>query len=243
MPVNLRFFMSMNYNFVFHTRIFTVNEYFFTKVFIKDKKNSSLIQQYLLKFFNLMKLPVTTISFILLTTTLQGQLIPVKNSFQSDLAKVISDYPAHFKNLAGESIMDNPQTTEYGCRQSVKDAISCRVSKYSSSVKEIFSWQAVMMSTESFEEAAKKFHSLYSAIQNLSVKINGETVVMKGKYIQPAEEMKFTSVVFDAGEKDPSLKNLKVELLLDTEMLDWVVRVLVYEKEREDNERGKTDDK
>jgi hypothetical protein len=190
-----------------------------------------------------MKLPATAFCFILLTTTINGQLIPVKNSFQSDLAKVISDYPAHFKNLAGESIMDNPQTTEYGCRQSVKDAISCRVSKFSSSAKEIFSWQAVMMNTDNFEEAVKKFHSLYGAIQNLSVNINGETVVMKGKYFQPVEEMKFTSVVFEAGEKDPSLKNLKVELLLEAEMLDWVVKVLVYEKEREDNERGKMDDK
>jgi hypothetical protein len=241
--VNLRLFMSMYYNFVFHKRIFTVNEFFCDKVFYKDKKNPSLVQQYLLKIFNLMKLTATTFACLLLQSGLFAQLLPVKNSFQSDLARVISDYPSHFKNLAGESVVDNPQAGEYACIQSVHDAVSCKVVKYSSATWDIYSWQAVMLRTDKFEEAAKKFHLLFSSINNLSVNIGNDHVVIKGKYTQPTEEIKFTSALFDAGENKPEFKKLKVELLLEAEMLDWTVKVLVYEKEREDHERGRAEDK
>lgn len=241
--VNLRLFMSMYDNFVFHKRIFTVNEFFCDKVFHKDKKNPSLVQQYLLKIFNLMKLTATTLACLLLQQVLFAQLLPVKNSFQSDLAKVISDYPSHFKNLAGESVVDNPQAAEYTCIQSVHDAVRCKVVKYSSATRDIYSWQAVMISTDNFDEAAKKFQTLFSSINNLTVEMGIDHVVIRGKFAQPSDEIKFTSVVFDAGDNKPEFKKLKVELLLEAEMMDWTVKVLVYEKEREDNERGRVDDK
>jgi hypothetical protein len=171
-------------------------------------------------------------------TRLSAQIIPVKNSFQADLAQVISDYPNRFRHLAGEQLADNPQTIEYSCSVTVKDAVSCRVIKYSSASRDIYSWEAVMMITGEFDEASKKFRSLYNAIQHLSVDINGAKAIFKGEYRQPAEAMKFTSIVFDAPDKYPELKKLKVELLLQAEMLDWKIIVLVYEKEKEDDERG-----
>ena len=190
-----------------------------------------------------MKSATTTLAGLFLCATLFAQPVPVKNSFQSDLVKVISDYPAHFKNLAGESVVDNPQVSEYACRLAVKDALECKVSRYSSATKEIYSWECVMLRTDEFDEAAKKFRSLYNAIQLLSVPVNGTTAVLKGKYMQPAASVKFTSVMFDAAEKNPSLNNLKVELLLEAEMLDWVIKVLVYEKEREDTDPGRRVDR
>jgi hypothetical protein len=35
------------------------------------------------------------------------------------------------------------------------------------------------------------------------------------------------------------MKHLKIALMLETEMLEWVIKIQVYEKEREDNERGR----
>jgi hypothetical protein len=171
-------------------------------------------------------------------TRLSAQIIPVKNSFQADLAQVISDFPNRFRHLAGEQQADNPQTIEYRCKVTVKDAVNCKVIKYSSASKEIYSWEALMMVTGDFEEASKKFRSLYNAIQHLSVDINGVKAIFKGEYRKPAEAMKFTSIVFDAPDKYPELMKLKVELLLQAEMLDWKIIVLVYEKEKEDDERG-----
>ena len=195
--------------------------------------------QHLLLKFLLMKPKLTILTvLVLFCSSLTAQLLPVKNAWQTDIAKVISDYANGFKNIAGDEVMNNPQSTEFDCRTPVKDATKCRVIKYSSPTKEIFSWEAEMLKTDDFEEATKKFRSLYNSLQHLSVDINGTKAVFKGEYTKPTEAIKFTTIVFDTEEKTPELKKLKIALLLENEMMEWVVKVQVYEKEREDDERG-----
>ena len=194
--------------------------------------------QALLLKFHLMKPLTATFTFILFVFTLSAQVIPVKNALQTDLAKVLSDYPNGFKNIIGEQIIENPQSIEFECLLSVKDAIKCKLVKYSSNVKEIYSWEAEMTKTDDFEAAAKKFRTIYNSLQHLSVNINGSTVVFKGDYIKPSEAIKFTTIVLDPGEKTPELKKLKIALTLEAEMLDWVIKIQVYEREREDKDRG-----
>ena len=193
--------------------------------------------------FHLMKPLIATFIFILFVFSLPAQVIPIKNAFQTDIAKVISDYPNGYKNIIGEQLIENPQSIEFECLVKVKDAIKCRVIKYSSNVKDIYSWEADMIKTDDFEAASKKFKALYNSLQHLSVNINGTTTVFKGDYIKPSESIKFTTVVLDSGDKAPELKSLKIALILETEMLDWVIKIQVYEKEREDKDRGPSKDK
>ena len=100
-----------------------------------------------------------------------------------------------------------------------------------------------MMKTDDFETASKKFKTLYNSLQHLSVNINGNTAIFKGDYIKPSEAIKFTTIVLDAGDKTPGLKKLKLALIMETDMLDWVIKIQVYEQEREDKERGNEKDK
>jgi hypothetical protein len=185
-----------------------------------------------------MKPLTTTLIFILFIFSLSAQVIPIKNAFQTDIAKVLSDYPNAFRNIIGDEIVQNPQSIEFECLVSVKDAIKCRLIKYSSNAKDIYSWEADMIKTDDFEAASKKFRALYNSLQHLSVNINGSNAVFKGDYIKPSESIKFTTVVLDAGDKTPELKKLKIALVLETEMLEWVIKIQVYEKQREDKEKG-----
>jgi hypothetical protein len=169
---------------------------------------------------------------------LSAQLIPVKNSFKADLAKVIGDYPNHFKNLLGEVLEENTQSTDYRSQLKIKDAEECTITRYSATGKEIYSWQALMLKTENFEEAVKKFRSLYTSINNLSVQVNGTNIVFKGNFSKPIEEKKFCSIVFEPADKKNGNLKIRVELLLQSGMFDWAISLLVYEKEREDDERG-----
>ena len=197
----------------------------------------------LLLKFHLMKPLIATFIFILFVFSLPAQVIPIKNAFQTDIAKVISDYPNGYKNIIGEQLIENPQSIEFESLVKVKDAIKCRVIKYSSNVKDIYSWEADMMKTDDFETASKKFKTLYNSLQHLSVNINGNTAIFKGDYIKPSEAIKFTTIVLDAGDKTPGLKKLKLALIMETDMLDWVIKIQVYEQEREDKERGNEKDK
>jgi len=195
------------------------------------------LQALLLKF-HLMKPLTATFTFILLVFSLSAQVIPIKNAFQTDIANVLSDYPNGFKNIIGDEIKQNPQSIEFECLVTVKDAIKCRLIKYSSNVKDIYSWEADMIKTDDFEAASKKFRSLYNSLQHLSVNINGSTAVFKGDYIKPSEAIKFTTIVLDAGDKTPAFKTLKLGLVLETDMLDWVIKIQVYEQERLDKDKG-----
>lgn len=199
--------------------------------------------QALLLKFHLMKPLTATFIFILFVFSLSAQVIPIKNALQTDIAKVISDYPNGFKNIIGDEIVQNPQSVEFECLVTVKDAIKCRLIKYSSNIKDICSWEADMIKTDDFETASKKFRALYNSLQHLSVNINGSTAVFKGDYIKPSEAIKFTTVVLDAGDKIPELKNLKLALILEADMLDWAIKIQVYEKEREDKDKGPAIDK
>ena len=195
------------------------------------------MQTLLLKFHRMKPLTATFI-FILSVFSLSAQVIPIKNAFQTDIANVLSDYPNGFKNIIGDEIKQNPQSIEFECLFTVKDAVKCRLIKYSSNIKDIYSWEADMIKTDDFEVASKKFRELYNSLQHLSVNINGSTAVFKGDYIKPSEAIKFTTIVLDAADKTPELKSLKLALILETEMLEWVIKIQVYEKEREDKDRG-----
>ena len=198
--------------------------------------------QVLLLKFHLMKPLTTTFIFILFVFSLSAQVIPIKNALQTDIAKVLSDYPNGFKNIIGDEILQNPQSIEFECLVTIKDAIKCRLVKYSSNVKDIYSWEADMIKTDDFETASNKFRTLYNSLQHLSVNINGTTAVFKGDYIKPSEAIKFTTIVLDAGDKTPELKKLKLALILEADMLEWEIRIQVYEQEREDKDRGSTKD-
>jgi hypothetical protein len=185
-----------------------------------------------------MKPLTATFIFILFAFSTSAQVIPIKNAFQTDIAKVISDYPNGFKNIIGEKTIQNPQSIEFQCLVIVKDAIKCRLIKYNANLKDIYSWEADMIKTEDFEAASKKFRELYNSLHHLSVNINGSTAVFKGDYIKPSEAIKFTTIVLDPGDRAPELEKLKLALVLETDMLDWVIKIQVYEKEREDKDKG-----
>jgi hypothetical protein len=196
-----------------------------------------------------MKKSVKTLAFITIavffsiTTTAQLKL-PVVNGIGPDIKKVIQDYPNQFSNLKGEIINQNPQSIDYACNFKVNGAEEASITQYSANKKyPITSWQAVILTTDDFEEAQKKFKSLFNQLNNLATKMEeGVYLRLKGKYEQPVEEKKFTSVIFSVDNGSTTLKKLKVEISMQYELLEWKLKVLVYEKEREDNERGEIEE-
>jgi len=178
-------------------------------------------------------LVLLTIFFFSLTITRSQITLKPKSSIASDVKRVIDDYPNHFENILGELIIENPQSSDYRCNFTVSGAEECTITRYSSKKQPIFSWQALMLTTDNFEAARKKFRSLYSELNNLT---NG-SLLLKGSYESPAEEKKFTSVLFSFDPSAESTQQLKVELTIEAEGMDWKVKVLVYDRDRDDDER------
>ncbi len=157
----------------------------------------------------------------------------------SDIEKVIGDYPNHFSSISGELLTRNPQSADYACTFTPDGAEECVITQYSAANKVVASWKALLLTTESFEEARKKYKALFSQLNNKAVTLNGRSYRLKGIYEAPSTEMKFTSIILTLSPEDGQASRLKVEITLYTQLLEWKVGLMVYDREREDNERGR----
>jgi hypothetical protein len=189
------------------------------------------------------KFLVLITSLFLLKISLLGQvkLPAVDNPIKSQMETVVKDYFNQFINIRGEETADNPQTTEYRSTISLNGSEECSITKYSSKNSNVWSWQAVMLTTEEFSKAKKSFQTLYNQLNNLTVDFESTVCSFKGKYEAPTEAMKFASVVFATGSKDEALKPVKIELSLQYKVVEWEVKISVYGRDREDNEPAKSE--
>jgi hypothetical protein len=165
--------------------------------------------------------------------------LPFGNGIANDVKTVINDYPNQFNNLRGDLIVQNAQSTDYECNFKVESAEKAIITNYTANSKKISSWTALVLTTDDFETARKKFKALFQQLNNITVKMtNTNAFYLKGKYENPVEEKKFFSSMFAFSNATEEMKKLKVEIVMEYELLEWKVKVLVYEKEREDDERG-----
>ena len=166
----------------------------------------------------------------------------VNNSLRSDFQKIMSEYPHHFQNIRGEIINQNPQTVEYASQLKLAGAEECVITKYSSGLKPVYSWQALMFVSEDFDAAHKKYKWVFSQLKGMNIYYVRDQYTLKGDFEEADESRKFTnSILAPVAPPDP-LKKLKIDVALQFEFPEWKVKLLVYEKEREDDERGEIAD-
>lgn len=174
------------------------------------------------------------------TSQAQFRLPGLSNAdMRQALEKVISDYPVDFANLRGEVLNNNPQTVEYVSLLQFKSAEKNTITQYSGT-EPVYSWEAQMFSTEEFTEVEKKYKSLYKDLKGITLTLNRDYAYrLEGDYDAPTESRKFASSVFRLVPAATNLPKVKVELSLQYELMEWKIFLSVYQKEREDNERGK----
>jgi hypothetical protein len=196
-----------------------------------------------------MKSPLLAAIAFCLSTMAQAQLkIPLKgntanNGFKSDLQKVVESFPHQFQNIRGEVIAKNPQTVEYASLVKPAGAQETMIVKYSSEVKPIYSWQTVLLTTEDYEEAAKRYKAVYNQLKGMNVKYVVDQYTLRGAYEEPDESRGFATSILTPAHPPAALKKLKVEVSMQFEFPEWKVAVMVFEKEKEDEDQYMDDTK
>lgn len=160
------------------------------------------------------------------------------NSLAGDIQKVITDLPNHFVNIIGEKINDVANGNNYHSKIVPAGAEECTITSFSSSNKPVFSWKAQMLTTEDFDEAKKKYRELYSQLNNKAILFYNETHRLKAVYQAPTEEKKFAATIFNLTPQGDDANKLKVEITMQYHFMEWQVAVVVYNRDRADNEQG-----
>ena len=187
-----------------------------------------------------LRLIATTAScFLLLSASAQFNVkLPVPSAFRNDIQKVVEDYPHQYASVRGKVIAKNPQTVEYASNVKPEGAQETMIVQYSSRGKDIYTWQTTLLATEDFEEAAKKYKWLYSQLKGMNVKYVADMYTLRGEYSEPDESLKFITSILTPSHPPAPLAKLKLEVAMNFEFPEWKVSLLIYDKEREDEERG-----
>jgi hypothetical protein len=159
------------------------------------------------------------------------------NDLRNNLSRIITDYAHGFTSLRGDTIEMNPQTIEFASKLEFKGAEQNSIVEYRSS-KPVYSWKAVLMSTEDFEEASKKYKWLFNQLKVMTVQVDDYSFTLDGSFDAPDESRKFCSSIFKLTPNAANMPRLKIEATMQYEFPEWKINLLIYEREREDNERG-----
>ena len=179
---------------------------------------------------------------LLLSLTSQAQLhLPIPNAFRSDVQKVVADFPSQFQSLRGDVRITNPQTVEYASLLQVDKAQECIITKYSSNSKAVYSLEAVMLRTENFAEAEKKYKWVFAQLKGLNVKYVVDQYTLCGTYEPPAEARTFTTSTLALADPPEALQKLRMEVSMQFEFPEWKVALTVFEKEKDDDEQSGSD--
>jgi hypothetical protein len=164
------------------------------------------------------------------------RLLPGNGAFGNALEKIVKDFPNQFQNLKGELLSQNPQSADYSSLLSLPGAQSCVVTTHNARRQPACSWTALMYQSETFAAAAKQYHQLYNKISGCSIKgfAGGKNYKLKGDYDKPDESRRFAATLFELTPDDETAHKLKVELSMEYVLMEWVVKILVYDKEDDD---------
>ena len=160
------------------------------------------------------------------------------NDLRNNLQKIIAGFSNQLNTVKGDTLARNPQTIEFATLLKFDGSEQNTITQYIST-KPIYSWQAVMLTTEDFEEATKKYNWLCKQMKVMTINLgDGYTFSLNGTYQAPDESKGFSISTYQLTPAATYLPKLKVEVGMQFYFPEWKVNLTVFQKDREDNERG-----
>ena len=159
------------------------------------------------------------------------------NHTHSTLQQVLNDYQNSFRNIRGNAVSNDPQTTYYTSKVEIHGAVNTIITQYSAAEgMEIYSWKCTVLESDDFEAASKKYLETFEHLKNSIIKIDGQKpFILNGSFNTPTEEKRFNSSLLkllpaSAGR----LNSVCVELTMEFLVTDWKISILVYDKKEEE---------
>lgn len=155
------------------------------------------------------------------------------NQTHSALQEVIGDYPNHFRNIQGQMLRQDPQTTDYSSTVQIGGAVNAVITKYSSNPdKEIYSWKCLLVESEDFAAVSSKYKELFDLMNNSIIKIDRDKpFILNGTYEVPTQTKRFATSTFYLLPASGVMSKVKVELSLQYYVKEWRLALLVYDRE------------
>lgn len=176
---------------------------------------------------------------VTLNLTAQNKLAVLKISpvLKPDIETVARDYYDHFFNIKGKKISETESTIEYNSKVKPQGSLESTITQIKS-IQNVYTWQALMLNTEDYDKAVDKYKQIYQQLNGASfIMHDGKAWKFMGDYDTPDEERSFASSILEPDVNEKYLRKLKIEVALNYYMPEWSVKILVYEKESDEDIR------
>lgn len=155
-------------------------------------------------------------------------------SFHKAVQLIIGDFPYNFKHITGHLVNKQGNVEQYASLITLPDAESCLIGRYHSVLDTTDSWQGLMLTTEEFNVAAKKYKWLYQQLKTCKLKTtDGSLFYMNGHYEAPTEEMDFVTSTLIIETADIRFREFKIELELLYELDKWIIHINMASKKND----------
>ncbi len=183
------------------------------------------------------KLLITLVFIVSCISIAAAQSLKTKpeTGIRPQVQQLIHSYFQHFDGVKGDTLSQSNGSIVYSSKI-LPGAIESYVTQYGHGNN--YSWQATLLRTEDFQKAADLYKKYYQQLNGMPVKLDDKSIVkLGGQYDIPEEVRSFASSILELQKVDKGLKLLKVEVGINYLFPEWTVKLLVYEKQADEDMR------
>lgn len=152
------------------------------------------------------------------------------------LEVVVRDYLQHFSESKGDTISRLTGQIDFTSKIEIPGSIRCVIREYIT--PRSFSWEALMLRTEDFAEAAASYKQYFNQLKGQKISTSKVThYALDGEYDAPSERRSFASSRLELLGAAPGPARMYIEIGLNYLFPEWEVSIMVYDKIPDDEIR------
>lgn len=163
-----------------------------------------------------------------------------EQDFATVIDAILKDFPDHLRHISGDLVLAQGEFENYASVVVLPGSAECTITRWHSVEDSTASWQAKMFAGDDFAAASGTYHALFRKLQRCYLRlVDGSIVYLNGDWEPAAEGAAFTTSTLRLSTGDWRYKEVKVEIELAYLMPDWVVRINIVSKKRDDEVGGR----
>ena len=177
-------------------------------------------------------------AFSFVTIQAQSQFsLSVTGGLRNAVEKVLNAYKNQFASIKGETLSVTSEAEIFASTVKPDGTSICTLTRYLQPGEAVYSWQALILRTEDFAAASRKYNACCMQLKGLTANMGNGHCKFEGDFEPTSASSKgfYSTLLSPSTELEPYSK-LRVEILLEGDITEWTLRVLVYDNSRKDTE-------
>ncbi|MEO6870306.1 MAG: hypothetical protein ABI168_11710 [Ginsengibacter sp.] len=168
--------------------------------------------------------------------TAQSLKVKPVSSIRPQVQQLIHSYFQHFDGVKGDTLSQSNGSIIYSSKILPPGATESTITQYR--IGNSYSWQASLLHTEDFDKAVELYKKYYQQLNGMTVGLDDKsTAKLGGQFDRPEESRSFASSILELQKVSWQLRLIKVEVAMNYNFPEWTVKLLIYEKQADEDMR------